>query len=196
MPRLRHCHDPQRSTALQILEPISDAYGELACLGWPHRCLTGGGTGIQKRGAPLAGTNARSLCPGAVDGGARQHASEQTRLGWTSDCFGAILAIQTGLRVGSELPLSRVLRSGRASIGVFPAAFFLEFLRVILAANAGEIDARRRQFQAHLVHGSGDGLRHGQVAELLVIRRDDVPRGMPRARQRHGVLVCLDILRP
>jgi hypothetical protein len=41
---------------------------------------------------------------------------------------------------------------------VFPAALFLEFRRVILPANVGEVNARRRQFQAHFVHGRGDDL--------------------------------------
>ncbi len=63
-----------------------------------------------------------------------------------------------------SLDLVRLLRV-RARLAVL----FLDFGGVIFAADVGEVDVRRRQLQAHVVHGVGDDLRHREVAEPLVV---------------------------
>jgi len=55
---------------------------------------------------------------------------------------------------------------------------------------------RRRQLQAHLVHGIGNDLRYRKVAEPLVVRRNDIPGRSLRAGQGHGVLIRIHVLRP
>jgi hypothetical protein len=68
--------------------------------------------------------------------------------------------------------------------------------RVVLAANIRDVDVRRRQLQPHVVHRVRDDLRYREVAEPLVVCRNDVPGGVLRARQGHGVLVRVHVLRP
>ena len=67
---------------------------------------------------------------------------------------------------------------------------------VILAADVRDIDLRRRQLQSHVLHGVGDDLRHREIAEPFVVGRDDEPRRVLGARQRHGILVGRDVFRP
>lgn len=72
----------------------------------------------------------------------------------------------------------------------------LKLRGMVFAANVREVHARRRHLQAHSIHGVGDDLRHREIAEPLVVRGDDVPGRMLCARQRHGILVRTQILRP
>ena len=50
--------------------------------------------------------------------------------------------------------------------------------RVILATNFSKVDARGRQLQVYVFQCVGDYLRDGEVAEPLVIRRDNIPWGV------------------
>ena len=54
----------------------------------------------------------------------------------------------------------------------------------------------RRQLELHVLHRLGDDLRSRQVAEPLVIRRDDVPRRMRGAGFRQGLFIRFDVFRP
>ena len=61
------------------------------------------------------------------------------------------------------------------------AAPLVAFRGVEFAPDRSYVHVRRRQLQAHLVHGVGNDLRYGEVAELLVVRRNNVPGRALRA---------------
>ena len=74
--------------------------------------------------------------------------------------------------------------------------FLVDHLGVILAPDFREIDRRLGIAEAEVVHRAGHDLRHCQVPEPLVVRRNDVPGRMLGAGRRHGVLEGRDVVVP
>ena len=67
---------------------------------------------------------------------------------------------------------------------------------MVKPANLGEVDGRLRGLEAHVLHGVGDDLRHREIAEPLLIGRDDVPGGVLLRAVRQRVLESLDVIVP
>ena len=76
------------------------------------------------------------------------------------------------------------------------AAMLLAVCRVVFAANVGDVHARRRKLQSHLLHCINDDSRYGQVTKPFMVCWDDIPGHTLRARHRKSVFVGLHVLRP
>src|SRR5262249_31217265 len=126
-----------------------------------------------------------------------------------ASCPGRAIAVRTSAATASRGSRERLYlwseansQSARPPVLAMLAAALFAFLRlrahrsVIFAANVGDIDARRRQLEAHLVHGVGDDLGDRQIAKPFVIGRNDEPRCVRGAGPFHRVLVGRDVFRP
>jgi hypothetical protein len=78
---------------------------------------------------------------------------------------------------------------------MFAGLFLLE-RGVILPADIGEVHRRRRKRELEIVHRVSDHLRHCEIAEPLMIRRDHVPGGVLLAGRLDRILERLVVLVP
>src|SRR6266849_3249474 len=67
---------------------------------------------------------------------------------------------------------------------------------VIFAANFRQIHGRLWQLHIHFFHRAGNDLRNGQIAEPLMVCRDDEPGGALGTRLSERILERLSVITP
>src|SRR5262249_26387158 len=162
-----------------------------------------------------AATEANRLAPSAANARAPAANANSPVIGGrpirraVASCPGSAIAVSTNAATASRGSRERLYpwSEGNSQLACPPALAMLAagcvaFLllraqrRMIFAADFRDVDARRRQLQAHLVHGVGDDLGDCQIAKPLVIGWNDEPGRVLGAGLFHRVLVCRDVFRP